>query len=64
MPEHVARIDRIFAEAVGRDLSSWERFTFLPSIRKQMRLTTKQANVLADIERRLNNGHTFDEDGE
>lgn len=44
---------RIKAEAVGRDLSSFERFNFLPSIEKRSSLTDKQEKVLALIETRL-----------
>ena len=47
------RVDRILAEAVGRDLSSWEKFEFLPSIRQRWTLTEKQEKVLSGIERRL-----------
>ena len=47
------RVDRIMAEAVGRDLSSWEKFEFLPSIRQRWTLTEKQEKVLSGIERRL-----------
>ena len=47
------RVDRIMAEAVGRDLSSWEKFEFLPSIRQRWTLTEKQEKVLSSIEQRL-----------
>ena len=47
------RVDRILAEAVGRDLSSWEKFEFLPSIRQRWTLTEKQEKVLSSIEQRL-----------
>lgn len=47
------RVTRILAEAVGRDLSSWERFEFLPSIKERSQLTEKQEAVLGGIERRL-----------
>lgn len=47
------RVQRILDEATGRDLSSWERFDFLPSIRQRSTLTEKQEKVLAGIERRL-----------
>ncbi len=50
------RVDRILAEAVGRDLSSWEKFEFLPSIRQRWTLTDKQEKVLSGIERRLFEG--------
>lgn len=47
------RVKRILAEAVGRDLSSWERHDFLPSIKTRSTLTEKQEVVLSGIERRL-----------
>ena len=47
------RVKRITDEAVGRDLSSWERFEFLPSIKQRTELTDKQEKILAQIEVRL-----------
>lgn len=47
------RVDRIKAEAVGRDLSSWERFEFLPGVKQRTVLTEKQEKILAQIESRL-----------
>ena len=47
------RVDRILAEAVGRDLSSWEKFEFLPSVKQRATLSPKQESILAGIERRL-----------
>ena len=47
------RVKRITDEAVGRDLSSWERFEFLPSIAKRTVLTDKQEKILAQIEAKL-----------
>lgn len=47
------RVAAILEQAVGRDLSSWERNEFLPSIRNQIALTPKQEKVLAGIERRV-----------
>lgn len=47
------RVARILAEAVGSDLSSWEKFEFLPSIRQRATLTEKQEKVLAGIEARV-----------
>lgn len=44
------RVDRILAEAVGSDLSSWEKHEFLPSIRQRTTLSEKQEKVLASIE--------------
>lgn len=49
-----ARVDAVLAAAVGRDLSSWERFQFLPSIRIQLiALSPKQEKILAEIEQRV-----------
>lgn len=50
------RVSRIEAEAVGRDLSSWERFEYLPSIKQRTALSDKQEKVLAQIEQRLFEG--------
>jgi hypothetical protein len=50
-----ARVKRILAEAVPADLSSWEKFEFIPSVRKQSGLSEKQENVLRGIERRIFN---------
>jgi len=50
------RVARIEAEAVGRDLSSWERFEYLPSIKQRATLSDKQEKVLAQIEHRLFEG--------
>ena len=47
------RVKRIMDEAVGRDLSSWERFEFLVSVKARTTLSEKQEKVLAQIERRL-----------
>ncbi len=47
------RVERIQLEAVGRDLTSWEKFQFLPSIRQHLFLTQRQENVLLGIEDRL-----------
>lgn len=47
------RVDRILQEAVGRDLSSWERFEFLPSVRQRTQLTERQEKVLQEIEGRV-----------
>ena len=40
------RVKRILDEAVGRDLSSFERFNFLPSIAKFETLSEKQESGL------------------
>jgi hypothetical protein len=47
------RVDRIIAEAVGSDLSSWEKFNFLPDMKLLIVLTPKQDEVLYRIERRI-----------
>lgn len=47
------RVDKILAECVGSDLSSWERFEFFPSIKQRATLTEKQEKVLAGIEARM-----------
>lgn len=47
------RVTRIEAEAVGRDLSSWEKHEFLPSVKQRTALSEKQEKVLVGIERRL-----------
>lgn len=47
------RVERIISEAVGRDLSSWERHDFLPCIKTRSSLTEKQEKVLSGIESRL-----------
>ena len=44
------RVQAILAAAVGRDLSSWERFEFLPNIQTKATLTAKQEQVLRGIE--------------
>lgn len=50
------RVARILAEAVGSDLSSWEKHEFLPSIKQRATLTEKQEKVLAGIEARVFGG--------
>lgn len=47
------RVALIEAEAVGSDLSSWERFEFLPSIKQRHRLSDKQEAVLRRIEQKV-----------
>ena len=47
------RVDAVLASAVGRDLSSWERFTFLPNIRTQIVLSPKQEKILGEIEHQV-----------
>lgn len=56
VPDHNARIDKLLADAVGRDLSSWERNEFLPSLRNFWTLSIKQEKILADLERRVYDG--------
>lgn len=48
-----ARVRRILEECVGSDLSSWERFEFMPSIANRFTLTEKQEACLAKIEARV-----------
>ena len=55
------RVTRIEAEATGRDLSSWERFEFLPNIEQRTSLSEKQEAKLAEIEGRLFVGGRDDE---
>ena len=50
------RVARILAEAVGSDLSSWEKFEFLPSVKQRATLSEKQEKVLAGIEARVFGG--------
>ena len=47
------RVKRIMDEAVGSDLSSWEKFEFLPSIKERRALSEKQEKVLCGIEKRI-----------
>lgn len=47
------RVERILAESVGSDLSSWEKHEFLPSVKQRATLSAKQEQVLAGIEKRL-----------
>ncbi len=47
------RVDRILAEAVGSDLTSWEKFEFLPNLRFRSSLTEKQEKILREIELRI-----------
>lgn len=47
------RVDRILAEAVGSDLTSWERFDFMPSIRQRTTLSDRQEKTLASIESKV-----------
>lgn len=47
------RVKNIMDEAVGSDLSSWEKFEFLPSVKNQLALSDKQEKVLRQIESRL-----------
>lgn len=54
------RVTRITQEAVGSDLSSWERHQFLPSVRNQSNLSAKQETIMRQIEKKL--GLSGDED--
>jgi len=47
------RVKRILDEAVGRDLSSWERFEFIPNVKQIETLSPKQEKTLSLIEQRL-----------
>lgn len=47
------RVTRILEEAVGSDLSSWEKFEFLPNIRHLRHLSDKQEAILEKIESRI-----------
>lgn len=49
------RVDRILAEAVGSDLTSWEKHQFLPSVRQRATLSEKQEKALAAIEAKVFN---------
>ena len=59
MTTPAARVQRIFDEAVGSDLNSFEKFDFLPSIKTRQFLTVNQEKVLRQIERKV-----FEEDDE
>ena len=47
------RVQAIFDESMGSDLSSWEKFEFLPNIRERQSLSGKQEEILRKIEKRL-----------
>jgi hypothetical protein len=47
------RVAKIEANAVGSDLNSWEKHSFLPSIKQRASLTEKQETVLKQIENKL-----------
>lgn len=47
------RVQAIFEEAIGSDLTSWEKFEFLPSIKGRSSLTDKQEKVLQGIEKKV-----------
>lgn len=49
------RVDRILAEAVGSDLTSWEKHQFLPSVSQRTTLSEKQEKTLAAIEAKVFN---------
>ncbi len=47
------RVDAIIDQTVGRDLSSWEKYEFLPNVRKAVTLSPAQERVLSGIEIRI-----------
>lgn len=47
------RVERIMKEATGQDLSSKEKFEFLPHCKKFRTLSASQEKWLRDIEMRL-----------
>ncbi len=47
------RVQRILDEATGRDLNSWEKHEFLPSVMQRVALTDKQEKILGQIERKV-----------
>ncbi len=47
------RVKRILDEAVGSDLSSKEKFEFLPTVKNRSTLTPPQEKWLRDIEKRI-----------
>lgn len=56
-----ARIKRILDEATGQDLSSKEKFEFLPSIKDRSFLSDGQEKWLSGIEKRIFNEGDDDE---
>lgn len=52
-PSPSMRVTRILEEAVGSDLSSWEKFEFLPQVKNQRYLSDRQEEILAKIEARV-----------
>lgn len=49
------RVKRILDEAVGSDLSSKEKFEFLPTVKNLTHLTPAREKWLLDIEKRVFN---------
>lgn len=47
------RVAAIEAEATGSDLNSWEKFNFLPSIKRCYSLKPNQERTLKEIEDRI-----------
>ena len=47
------RVDRILAEAVGSDLTSWEKHDFLRNIHHRATLSDKQEKTLTEIEAKV-----------
>jgi len=56
-----ARVKRIMDEATGQDLSSKEKFEFLPSIKNRDFLSPAQEKWLLGIEKRIFNEGGDDE---
>lgn len=47
------RVKRILDNAVGSDLNSWEKHTFLPNIKRWSSLTDRQEKILREIEQKV-----------
>lgn len=47
------RVQKILDEAVGSDLSSWEKFEFFPNIKLHTTLSENQEKCLRGIEKRI-----------
>jgi len=56
MLEAKQRVQRVREEAVGSDLSSWEKHNFLKSIENHVHLSDAQDAILTEIEERLGIG--------
>jgi hypothetical protein len=53
MTTPATRVQRIFDEAVGSDLNSWEKHQFLPSVKNRTFLTVDQEKIMRQIERKV-----------